>query len=99
MMALDTDRYELMIGSSMPLYPRPAYSDVGIAEALEDERMQGDARREVIAAAQKEWADPDNRLFIGKLSPATTLTRWVDASLRGAQMEPLSADERSALGG
>ena len=99
MMALDTDRYEVIIGSAMSLYPRLAYSDVGTAEALEDEQTQADARREVIRTAQEEWSDPDKRAFISKMSPTTTLARWVDASLRGARMEPLTDDERSALDG
>jgi len=59
--------------------------------------MMGNERQTVILMAKQEWNDPDNRVFIGKISPTTTLARFVDASLRGAGMEALSDAECARL--
>ena len=59
--------------------------------------MMENERQTVILAAKQEWSDADNRAFIGKISPTTTLARLVDASLRGARMEPLSDAECTGL--
>ena len=96
--ALDSDRYEMVIGSSVrldltpQLHPEPADITRQLELEIEDKR-----RLEVIRAAKKEYAD--NRAVIDERFPGTTFARWIDSALQGEHLPTLSDVERIAWGG